>query len=57
MLYVAATEIGQFARKETSAIPIPALTRDQAKKKANYIADNEGTNPVYHDRKGKFSKS
>jgi len=31
------------------------LTREQAKKKANDIADREGTNPVYHDKKGRFS--
>ena len=33
------------------------LTRDQAKKKAKQTADKEGTNPVYHDNDGKFSKS
>lgn len=32
------------------------LSRQQAKKKADEIADREGTNPVYHDRGGKFSK-
>ena len=32
------------------------LSRDQAKETANEIADREGTNPVYHDTSGKFSK-
>ena len=33
------------------------LTKDQAKRKANEIADHEGTNAVYHDKSGKFSKN
>lgn len=32
------------------------LTRDEAKKKAREIAEREKTNPVYHDKTGKFSK-
>ena len=32
------------------------LGRSQAKKKANDVADKDGTNPHYHDKKGKFSK-
>ena len=33
------------------------LTREEAKKKAREIANKEGTNPVYHDKKGDFSKN
>lgn len=33
------------------------LSRTQAKKKANSIADKEGTSPHYHDKSGKFSKN
>ncbi len=33
------------------------LTREQAKQKARDIANKEGTNPVYHDRSGKFSSN
>lgn len=33
------------------------LSREEAKKKAIEIAKRDGTNPVYHDKSGKFSKS
>ena len=32
------------------------LTRQQGKKKTKQIAKKEDTNPVYHDKKGKFSE-
>ena len=31
------------------------LNRQQGKKKTKEIADREGTNPVFHDKSGKFS--
>ena len=43
-------------KEGTNVIRLPVLSRDQAKETANEIADREGTNPVYHDTSGKFSK-
>lgn len=35
---------------------VSGLTRQQGKQKTKQIAKKEGANPVYHDKKGKFSE-
>ena len=36
---------------------VTCLSEQQAKSRAKEIADQEGTNPVFHDRRGKFSRN